>query len=194
MSKMELISLVSDFAGGIESADAKRPRSKKWRPGIGPHDEPKVIELVTAEMRCAQPSRYQDLQLEFGYPESRERCDICIGEAPDWAIEVKALRMLGDKGVVVQGRDEVSKLLSPYPKQRSALTDCWKLAKSGFECRKAIMIYAYDHRDYPMMELVDAFELLAARIVTLGDRQSSAFSGLIHPIHQDGQVFAWELR
>jgi hypothetical protein len=37
-------------------------------------------------------------------------------------------------------------ILSPYPSHRSALTDCQKLAASGFSGSLAILIYGYDLR------------------------------------------------
>jgi hypothetical protein len=190
---LELSQLVGDFAAGLKTADAKRPVSKRWRPGIGPHDERRVVALVTGEMQAAEPERYAFLETEYPYPDSRERCDLCIGSPPEWAIKIKALRMLGDTGIVVQGRDEVSKILSPYPLQRSALTDSWNLAASALGRRRAILFYAYDFDDYPMLELVEAFELLARRRVDLGPRVSSKFANLVHPIHTNGAVFAWEL-
>jgi hypothetical protein len=41
-------------------------------------------------------------------------------------------------------------ILSPYPKHRSALTDCQKLVGSGFEEAYALLIYGYDYDDWPM--------------------------------------------
>ena len=56
-------------------------------------------------------------------------------------------------------------LLSPYESDRSALTDCAKLATSGFTCQKAVVIYGFDYPDRPLDPAIDAFEALAARQV-----------------------------
>ena len=84
-------------------------------------------------------------------------------------------------------------VLSPYPQHRSALTDCVKLARSGFEGRKAIMILGYGYPDMPLEPAIDAFETLAAKVVNLGQRCEAAFSGLCHRVHQAGKVMAWEI-
>ena len=189
---IQLDALVYDFARGLELADAKGPVSKKWQPGIGPHDERDVVRLVMKEIVGLKPNQYRPYALEQKYPESKNTCDLCFGEEWrfEWAIEVKALRMLGDRAVV-PGRDDVSKILSPYSVQRSALTDCTKLVESDIALQMAILIYAYDFPDYPMMDIIEAFELLANRRVVMGPRHMAPFSELIHPVHKEGAVFAW---
>ena len=143
---MELDQFVHDFATGIQLADQKAPRSKQWQPGIGPHDERDVVRLVMQELGDARPDRYEPYETEVPYPASGQSCDLCLGRPPSyaWAIEIKALRMLGDKGHTGAGRDDVSKILSPYPQQRSALTDCAKLGSSNLGNRRALVMYAYD--------------------------------------------------
>ena len=47
---------------------------------------------------------------------------------------------------------------------------------------------ATDHSEKPRFP-----EALAAQGVTLGDRVSAAVKDLIHPIHRQGAVFAWEI-
>ena len=67
------------------------------------------------ELAARFPQLYTAHEREVLYPGTRQSCDLCIGEAPDfsWAIEFKALRMLGDKGHTGTGRDDVSKIISP---------------------------------------------------------------------------------
>ena len=84
-------------------------------------------------------------------------------------------------------------IFSPYPEHRSAITDADKLLNSGFPSRKAILIYAFDYVEWPMAIAIDAFETLASTRVNLSARQSASFKGLVHPIHTDGAVFAWEI-
>jgi hypothetical protein len=193
--------IVSDFANGIWAADAKKPqavnvRSKRpYQPGIGPHSESATVELVSAEMASVKPSLYGNrVALGVPYPQApRQKCDLCLGDQPEyeWAIEVKMLRMLGDNGKV--NDNILMHILSPYPRHRSALTDCEKVASSTIAKRKAILIYGYDHPKWPLDATIDAFELLAKARVTLGDRCTAGFDGLIHPIHSHGRVFAWEV-
>ena len=52
------------------------------------------------------------------------------------------LRLMGDNGK--PNDNMLMHILSPYPKDRSALTDCAKLLGSGLVGRKAIVIYGFD--------------------------------------------------
>ena len=141
------------------------------------------------------PGRYGTEEVEVSYPGSAQSCDLCLGDPPtySWAFEIKALRLLGDKGHTGVGRDDVSKILSPYPQQHSALTDCVKLVSSGLAHRQAIVIYAYDWPDFPALAVIEIFEMAATQRVTLGPRVAHPFEGLIHPVHQQGAVYGWEL-
>jgi len=124
---------------------------------------------------------------------SRQRCDLCIG-APDhwrWAIEFKMLRLLGDNGGL--NDNMLMHILSPYSQHRSALTDCQKLLDSGFESRIAIAIFGYDAPGWPLEDAIAAFEALASRWVHLGQRVDERFTGLQHPVHCSGSVYAWEI-
>lgn len=198
---MELAEVVADFASALKIADSRRPqainaRSKKpFKPGIGPHSESATIELVCHELERAYPAKYQDrLATSIPYPGNRkQKCDLCFGKQPswEWAVEVKMLRMLGDNG---KANDNIlMHILSPYPRHRSALTDCEKLAASGFTGRRAILIYAYEAADWPVDPAVRAFVNLAASRVKLGPEAYSTFTGLVHPVHSTGSVHAWQV-
>jgi hypothetical protein len=99
--------LVEDFAMGLVEADAQRPQhisrsGRVYKEGIGPHNEDKTVELVLAELERAKPERYEEHAVGVQYPggSSRQKCDLCIGNSasPDWAVEIKMLRLLGDNG------------------------------------------------------------------------------------------------
>jgi hypothetical protein len=186
---------ITDFAKGIELADALKPVSKKWQPGIGPHDERDVVRLVMERLSAQWPVLYGEYTREKVYPQSHQACDLCLGSAPEfeWAIEFKPLRMLGDNGDFPTGRDDVSKILSPFAKQRSALTDCTKLVNSGLGHQRAIVIYAYEWDDMPTQEVINLFEYAASKRVRIGERHEARFRDLIHPVHQQGTVYGWEL-
>ena len=55
------------------------------------------------------------------------------------------------------------------------------------------MIFAYDYVGWAMDPAIEAFETLARQRVTLGNRHVAAYDHLVHPVHQRGRVFAWEL-
>lgn len=192
---MELDDFVGLLALGIQRADARNPIgvSKRsgiaYQPGIGPHTESDTITLALGEVADGLSC---DVQREVRYPSTgRSKCDVILGTPTEWAIEIKMLRLMGDNG---KPNDNIlMHILSPYPSHRSALTDCAKLAESGFEGRKGIVIFGYDYDGWPMDPAVDAFEALARRRVALGTAVSAAFDGLVHPVHQAGRVFGWEI-
>ena len=86
-----------------------------------------------------------------------------------------------------------SRTSSPYEADRSALTDCVKLATSSFACRTGVVVYGFDYPDRSLKALIDAFEALALRRVQLGSRQVARMSPLVHPVHSMGRVFGWEV-
>jgi len=193
---MTLEQFVALFAEGITQVDQRLPvaknmrRGTNFRPGIGPFGEAATIDLVMAEVSAKVMSGYQKC---VPYPsDPRKKCDLCIGTEPNWelAVEMKLLRVMGDNG---KSNDSMlMHILSPYPANRSALTDCAKLAQSGFRCPKAIVIYGYDYEDWPMEKAIAAFERLAGDLIE--ERTSAKFSGLVHPVHQRGAVYGWLLR
>jgi hypothetical protein len=102
------------------------------------------------------------------------------------------MRLMGDNG---KPNDNIlTHILSPYPQQRSALTDCQKLVRSGFSGRFVILIYGYEYEGYPLEPVMDAFAILAAKYVRVVDFAVARFSGLIHPVHRQGATFGWEVR
>ena len=198
---MELNELVDDIALAIKVIDQRQPQASnarsgaRYQPGIGPHPETQAVALVVAELPRISPDRYGErIKENVAYPAAqRQKCDVCIGTTGEWewSIEVKMLRMMGDNGK--PNDNMIAHILSPYPSQRSALTDCSKLLKSGFDGRTAILIYGFDYPDFNMNPVIDAFETLAAKQVRLGERHEAHFSNLCHPVHQTGRVFGWEL-
>src|SRR5207247_1868611 len=111
--------------------DARRPAARSQRgdrtyqPGIGPHSENAAIRLALAEMKDRSWQQF------IPYPALlRQKCDLGIGSPLEWVIEIKMARFRGDNG---KPDDTALKdLLSPYESDRSALTDCVKLANSSF--------------------------------------------------------------
>ena len=120
------------------------------------------------------------------------RVDVQLGrEALLFVFEVKHARLYRNNGD--HEPFEFQHLFSPYADDRSALTDCEKLAQSQFTGDKAVLIYGFAYPDRPVAPLIDAFEVLARSRVHLGPRHGAPFSGLIHPYHRAGWVFAWQI-
>jgi hypothetical protein len=193
---MEPSDLAEVFAAGIAGADAARPialnarSGTPYQAGIGPHTEGQTIRLALGAVADTHGLQYA---LEVPYPSApRTKCDVQLFEPDTWVVEVKMLRMMGDNGK--PNDNMLMHILSPYPVHRSALTDCRKLAESGFPDRLAIMIFGYDYPSLPMDPAIDSFEVLAAPEVALGERATANFEGLVHPVHIQGRVFVWELQ
>jgi hypothetical protein len=198
---LELHQIVLDFARGLEAADAKRPQqsgrprtSRVYAPAIGPHHEDKAVQLILGEMRALRPDSYESAG-PITYPSSaRSKCDLGIGPGPEWAIEVKMARGYGDNGK--QDASYLKDLISPYPQDRSALTDSAKLRASGFDAsgaRAAILVYGFDYGDRPLEPAIHLLEHLLSRLGPIGNRQHEVFANLVHPIHVRGSVVAWEV-
>ncbi len=191
--------VVQDFAAGIKMVDDGRPVAVSHRSGvpyqagIGPHTETQTTKLVVESLATGNPD-WGEHRLGVPYGDgSRQACDLCIGAAAPWrcAIEIKMLRLLGDNG---KANDNIlMHILSPYPAHRSALTDCEKLVDSALGEQKGILIYGYDYPGWPMDPVIEAFEVLASCRVRLGPRSTSSFGDLVHPVHQEGRVFGWEI-
>lgn len=183
--------IVRGFADALVQVDARRPVAVRqttgtpFQAGIGPHTETATVALVMDEMKSRGDVAAYDLAV--AYPNSpRQKCDVCLG-APggwEWALEVKLLRLMGDNGR--PNDNMLMHILSPYPAHRSALTDCAKLAASGFEARKGIVIYGFEHEDWPLAPAIDAFETLARAKWALGPRCAAPLKGLVHPVHASG--------
>ena len=192
---IQLSQFVDALAEGIEVADAAGPTAVNQRsgqpflPGIGPHSEAATIDLALAALK---PARLPPVHREVPYPAiPRQRCDLVLDDPPGWAIEVKMLRLYGNNGK--RNDNMLLHLLSPYPKHRSAVTDCEKLNASGFTQRKAVVIFGYESEDFPLAEGFGAFEALARRRVALTGPCVATFENLIHPVHASGHVCGWEI-
>ena len=193
---MDLKTLLVDFAEGIKAADRQRPQAsgrkgRVYQPGIGPHAEDEAVRLVVAELKRLRPLEYGSLRTRVPYPNSRQKCDLALGSGPEWAIEVKMARFSGDNGK--PDDTAVKDILSPYDKDRSAISDCAKLVHAGFPGRAAVLIYGFEDLRRPLDTVIEAFEVLACTRASLGPRHVSKFDALVHPVFSAGRVFAWEV-
>ncbi len=194
---MDLATIVDDFATAMKAADARRPQAsnqrsgRAYQPGIGPHPEDDAVGLTVAELKALYPDRYRVLRTRVPYPGSRQKCDLVVGIAPEWAIEIKMARFSGDNGK--PDDTSLKDILSPYERDRSAVSDCAKLASAGFLGRAAILIYGFEDGRRPLDTVIDAFELLARTKVSLGPRHVARLEDLVHPVFSAGRVFGWEV-
>ena len=195
---MPLSHFVDSFAWAMSAVDVKRPQAANartgiaYQPGIGPHTESQTVSLVIAHMAETSPVLYSTIEREVPYPSApRSKCDLRIRvEGESWIVEAKMLRVMGDNG---KPNDNIlMHILSPYSAHRSALTDCEKLVSSGFEGRKAVLIFGYEYEGFPMEPALWAFETLARAKVRLSPRYEARMQNLVHPVHETGRVVAWE--
>lgn len=197
-ASLDLHAVVDDFAQGIHEIDQLEPvwtsarTGSSYQAGIGPHPETETVRLVMERLHETKPERYPCFALGVAYPgQSRQKCDLTINDPPWWAIEIKMFRLMGDNGK--PNDNMLMHILSPYPVHRSALTDVEKLRASTFNCRQAILIYGFDYPGLPMEPAIAAFEKLADTDGSLSGRVEAHFQDLVHPIHKQGRVVAWEV-
>jgi len=114
-----------------------------------------------------------------------------IGASPEWALEVKMFRPNGDNGK--PDDTAIKDILSPFASDRSALTDCAKLAESSIAPSHATLICGFDDARRPLQAMMEAFETLARTRVRLGVRHEAPLRELVHPVHRSGAVFGWEV-
>lgn len=154
---------VEQFASAMTAADARRPSAvsprsgRVYQPGIGPHPEDRAVDLVVRELATARPDWC--IPVRQCYPDSKQTCDLLWGSPVEWAFEIKMARPNGDNGK--PDDTAIKDILSPWSADRSALTDCVKLAASTIAPRRAVLIYGFDDPRRPLAEIVSAFETLA---------------------------------
>lgn len=126
------------------------------------------------------------------YPNQRAQvCDLWFGEPVQWVVEVKMARLRGDNGK--PDDMTIKKVISPYARDHSAVSDATKLAESEFDAQKAIVIYGFDYPNQSVDALIEAFETLADRRVELGPRYEIDLGSLAHSVHAAGRVFGWHI-
>jgi hypothetical protein len=192
---VELSEIVAQFAAAMMLADSRRPvavsprSGRTYQPGIGPHPEDRAVDLVVAELAQLRPDWPARMRCNYG--DSKQTCDLFLGEPLEWAIEVKMFRPNGDNGK--PDDTAIKDILSPFPADRSAVTDCLKLASAPIARHRAVLIYGFDDKRRPLDKMIEAFETLASRYVGLGKREEARLGPLVHPVHAAGAVFGWEV-
>jgi hypothetical protein len=194
---LALEDLVGAFAGAFARVDARAPvwttrTGTIYKPGLGPHPENAAVALVLAEL--AEDPDWSGVPCGqfINYPHQRGQvCDVWFGEPADWVVEVKMARLRGDNGK--PDDMTIKKVISPYARDHSAVSDAMKLAESDFDAEKAILIYGFDYPNQSVTPLIEAFETLADKTVKLGPRIEVDVGSLVHPVHAAGRVFGWRI-
>jgi hypothetical protein len=193
---VELAEIVRDFAQGVKAADQRSPRAtsvrsgRSYQPGLGPHEENAAVALVLAELRNIHPQTYHSAA-PVPYPGNKLRCDLGIGNPMEWALEIKMCRAFGDNGRLDDSY--LKDLLSPYDADHSALSDAKKLRESTFGCRKGLLVYGFEYDSRSIDAAFRALETLLHDSGSVGLRVEAGFRGLVHPVHKQGRVAAWEV-
>jgi hypothetical protein len=182
---VELQTVVTDIADELARMDQGRPTFKSFRPGIGPFGEPQLVRELST--RLNRRAGYQ------GRVATR-RCPDLVIEG-QWGIEFKIVRPFGDNDKPAENWSV--NLLHPYPGNVSAIGDCLKLMALSVPEGKAIAVIGYEHTP-PQVELeplIRSFELIAGQVMNihLGQRVAVTRTGLVHPVHRQLTVFAWQL-
>jgi hypothetical protein len=112
-----------------------------------------------------------------------------------WALEFKIVRPFGDNGK--EAENWSVNVLHPYAGNTSSLGDCQKLLALDRPERKGVFVIGYEHNppQISIRPLISGFELLASRVmeIDLGQRVEEVRQNLVHPVHQQLTVFAWEV-
>lgn len=178
--------LVQDFAEALKWIDSSRVPFKNFQPGVGPYGEPQVVKKTLTYLLDTYPDRYA------GAKTKRDPDIIIPGR---WAIEIKIVRPYGDNGEIAEHWSQ--NLLHPYEGNVSAIGDALKLIQSNARERKGVLVFTYEHTPptIDLSVLIECFELMAQQVlrIPLGTRYSAQLTDLVHPVHQQGTVYGWEL-
>jgi hypothetical protein len=180
-----LKTVVSDVADSLVEIDSSGEPFRKFKQGVGPYGEPQLLKRISEILNSK--NIYQ------GKVETRRTPDLVIKGS--WALEFKIVRPFGDNGK--EAEDWSVNLIHPYEGNVSALGDCIKLLNLNIPEKKAVLVIGYEH-DPPKIRiqpLVESFEILAEKImkVKLGARETENRKNLVHPVHQQSTVYAWEV-
>jgi hypothetical protein len=183
---LSLATITTDIADALQSVDRSKRAHKQFAPGIGPHGEAEAVRAALSELQTVKPDTY-------GRAVIKRVPDLLV--PGQWAIEFKIARPFGDNGRPAEHWSE--NLLHPYPGNTSSLGDCLKLIASGLSERKAVVIIGYEHSP-PIVSLdpaIRSFERLARDVMSihLDTRIEVLRDKLIHPIHQQLRVIAYEV-
>jgi hypothetical protein len=182
---LSLEHIVESFADALVAIDFSRIPFKNFLPGVGPYGEPQLLSQVAAHLNAVLPCG--------GRIRTKRTPDLLI--PGNWAIECKIARPFGDNGKAAENWSV--NLLHPYAGNTSLLGDCLKLRSLVGNEKKAAVVIGYEHSppQITLSPLLAAFEVVAKNVIgiRIGERVESIRTGLVHPVHQQVTVAAWEV-
>lgn len=194
-----LTRLAEDFAAVISEVDAQAEHDR-WKPGIGPFEEEKQMEMLVEATEESPLGQY--LLAEQAYPDNGQRCDIVVEQAgTQIPIEAKLLRFRYDNGSIDPA--SYARIFTPFPERRSSslLTDAKKLHDSGFEPSGGLLGLYYEKEDeaYDRMDAETIAEKFRKDVgywydFTVETTKIARFDGLQHPHHQQGAIITWAIK
>jgi hypothetical protein len=183
---VDLPVLVDELANAVLAIDHSAVAHKSFRPGVGPYGEPQLVRHIAESLNS--------LPQYSGCVKCKRTPDLLIPNA--WALEFKIARPFGDNGR--EAEDWSVNLLHPYPGNVSTVGDCLKLRELAIPERKAVIAIGYEHTPprISLDPLFRAFEAIARDVmnIKLAGRVQLIRRGLIHPVHQQLTIAAWELQ
>lgn len=159
---MELEDIVKNMAESLvvvdqttETQRASRSGSGDYIPCVGTIWEDDFTSEAVINWVMRRPTDFQNFSerwFEVSYPVGRGKCDLVLcgsGFQPEfglaayeWAIENKYVRFIGDNG---KNNDYgVTKVVSPYRKDRSSVLDAERLLDFHSAEKKAILMYGFE--------------------------------------------------
>ena len=160
---MELKHIVQRLAESLKHVDGHTHTQRKSRTGSGAYIpcvgtlwESDFTEEALVAWATAHPEELPGFDItewiEVSYTVDKGKCDACIrssdhvpelgGPPFEWAIEMKYVRFIGDNG---KNNDYgVTKVASPYRKDRSSVLDAERLGEFDPAKRKAIVMYGFE--------------------------------------------------
>lgn len=184
---MELSLIVERVAEGLSAIDSldsggrsNRRTGEPYLKGLKTMSEHEVTTGLVKWWPTAHPEDFGtrlEVLSETPYPRSpRDRCDIFIREidalSPVWALEVKHIALVGDNG---KNNDYgVTKMLSPYLKDRSLRHDVIRLRDSGFGCKAATVVYSFSYSPKTVAEALARYPMYSDRVHELERVRASA--------------------
>jgi hypothetical protein len=155
---MELQHVLSRYAEGLSALDEHmdsgraNPRTGEiYLPGVKSQLEATMVDALDEWWANHYPNELFGLaksRVGIPYPNlARTKCDHVIntdrGEEPEWAIEVKNIALVGNNGK--RNDFAVSKILSPFLKDRSLLHDVVRLRTYSLARRHAVIGYSFGY-------------------------------------------------
>ena len=159
---MELREIAQNVATSLMQVDSKtntqrasRTGSGKYIPCIGTIWEVDFTREVISQWATTNSSDFTNFSqkwFEVPYPKGKGKCDLVLSgngfkpefglAAYEWAIENKYVRFIGDNG---KNNDYgVTKVVSPYRKDRSSVLDAERLMQFHTAEKKAILMYGFE--------------------------------------------------